>query len=224
MRNDLSPFTPACLQDHTYVSELLEHIAPLMKRVPMLRGILAVHAPVDGQYEMLAQVNFICDSIIPGEPPKLRTWESFDLDIFDARALFEIIQTLAGHISLDRTLREIWRQGGQTGAAQSFSTLITPDAVVFEMQGAFDMLRDMAIDNTVDPAELTQGERQLVLSVMPRSATSNHEALEVHRKALDALRVWSAIHNDEAALWADVLGLRIDDPRPTEMLAAVKET
>jgi len=224
MRNDLSPFTPACLEDRRYVSSLLEGIAPLMARVPMLRGILAVHAHVDEQYEMLAQVNFVCDSIVPGEPPSLRSWESLDLDIFDARTLFEIIQTLAGHISLDRTLRAIWKQGGQTGDAQPFSTLITPDAVIFEMQGAFDMLRDMAIDDKVDPTGLTQGERQLVLSVMPRSATSNHEALEVHRKALDALRVWTAIRKNEAALWADVLGLRIDEPRPTEMLSAVKET
>jgi hypothetical protein len=224
MRNDLSPFTPACLEDRTNISGLLEHLAPLFARLPMLQGILASHAYVDDQYEMLAQVSFVCASIIPEEPPQLRSWDSLDLDIFDGRTLFEMTQTIGGNVALDRGLRDLWRQGGQTGPVQPITTLITPHAVVFEMHDAYEMLRDLAEDGKVDPDSLTHGQRLLTLSVMARRATSNHDALNLHRKAVEALRMWSAVHKHDLALWADTLGLRLDDPSPAEMLTAIKES
>lgn len=224
MRNDLTGFTPRCLSDRWEVSLLIERLGPLFDQLPHLLGIDVAHAWLGNQYEMIVNASYVCQSIIPGEKPHHKRWDTIYRDLVDPVVLFDMTHVIADSMPLSRAMTHLWQNTQNADTPGPVSTLIMRDAILFQSQSYDEILAGNIENGRVNLEYLTEADRGLVMSVLTRKPTSNHDGLALHRRGCEAVETWRQLYASEDSMLKDHFGLRLDDPRPAEMLAAIKET
>lgn len=218
MTSNMRQITPACLPADPGVTSLLSKLAPIFDRIDGLEGVEMTFVMEDEMRTPLSSLVLGVRTQLEDGPGIYMTQWAEHLDRYlPAEQVFRFQQTVLGAVPAAVAIERLGAGCPDENIRQAaFTVFITRDALHVSLADTSRMFMNL-------PADIPEWQRQMVLTIMPRQARSNHDRLHLIQAIERSHAIWLEAYDHALGRYQRSYRVDIGSPERADIEASLKE-